>query len=148
IRPLESFTPTLRLARDSARSPNGPTIARPALTSTNGIAREIPSHAAVAHPAKAAQKAPPASPAQVFRGLQRGAKRGPPSIRPIAYAPMSVAQTTASTHKKEARPIGPSRASQSKLTQGSAPQSAPNAVHRGSRPGFLAAARKPMPAPM
>src|ERR1700730_10840572 len=148
MRLLESFTPNLRLARDSERSPNCPTIARPALRSTNGIAGEMPSHAAVAHPANAAQKVPPASPAQVFRGLQRGAKRGPPSIRPIADAPISVAQTTASTHKRVARPIGPSRANQSKLTQGSATHSAPNAVHRGSRSRAVRAVQKTMPAPI
>src|SRR6516164_7893208 len=82
--PLESFTPNLRLATDSARSPNCPITARPALTSTSGKAGEIPSHAAVAHPVNPAQNIAPASPAQVFRGLQRGAKRGPPNIRPIA----------------------------------------------------------------
>ncbi len=38
MRPLESFTPNLRFASDSARSPNCATIARPALTSTSGSA--------------------------------------------------------------------------------------------------------------
>src|SRR5947209_15209647 len=84
MRPLESFTPNLRFATDSARSPNCPTIARPALTSASGKAGEIPSHAAVAHPTKAAQALPPANPAQVIPGLQRGANRGPPKVRPAA----------------------------------------------------------------
>src|SRR5271167_3007046 len=83
IRPLESFTPNLRFAKDSARSPNCSTIARPALRSTSGKAGEIPSHTAVAQPASAAHAAPPASPAQVLRGLQRGTSRGPPSVLPI-----------------------------------------------------------------
>src|SRR6516164_9396906 len=84
MRPLESFTPNLRLAKDSARSPNCSTIARPALRSTSGNAGEVPSHIAVAQPASAAHAAPPASPAQVLRGLQRGASRGPPAVLPIA----------------------------------------------------------------
>src|SRR5205823_366186 len=82
MRPLESFTPNLRFATDSARSPNCSTIARPALTTASGSTGEIPSHVAVAQPVKAAHTVPPASPAQVFRGLQRGAKRGPPTARP------------------------------------------------------------------
>src|SRR5215469_11690306 len=58
MRPLESFTPNLRFATDSARSPNCSITARPALTSTTGSAGEISSQAAVAHPAKAAQTMP------------------------------------------------------------------------------------------
>src|SRR5205814_3560190 len=84
MRPLESFTPNLRLATDSARSPNCSTIASPALISTRGSTAETPRSRAVAQPATAAQAAPPINPAQVFRGLQRGASRGPPKRRPIA----------------------------------------------------------------
>src|SRR5437868_12092205 len=84
MRPLESFTPNLRLATDSASSPNCPTIPSPALTSTRGSTEEAPRRRAVAQPASAAQPAPPINPAQVLRGLQRGARRGPPSWRPTA----------------------------------------------------------------
>src|SRR5207248_11098920 len=84
MRPLESFTPNLRFATDSARSPNCSTIARPALTTASGNPGEIPSHAAVAHPVNAAQTMPPARPVQVLLGLQRDASRGPPKVRPTA----------------------------------------------------------------
>ena len=43
MRPLESFTPNLRLAIDSARSPNCSTTASPALTITSGSTDAIPS---------------------------------------------------------------------------------------------------------
>src|SRR5271165_1593614 len=147
MRPLESFTPNLRFATDSARSPNCSTIARPALTTASGKVGEIPSSAAVVHPVNAAQAVPPAIPAQVFRGLQRGANRGPPKVRPTAYAPISVAQTTASSHNNVARLVGPSRASHKRQTQGSATQSAPKAVHCGSTSLVLRAAHNTKPVP-
>src|SRR6516225_5830540 len=66
MRPLESFTPNLRLSSSSARSPNCSITARPALTSATGRAGEISSQAAVAHPAKAAQAMPPISVIEQF----------------------------------------------------------------------------------
>src|SRR5205085_6947512 len=50
MRPLESFTPNLRLATDSARSPNCSTIASPALSKTKG-STDAPSRQPVAQPA-------------------------------------------------------------------------------------------------
>src|SRR6266404_4672947 len=147
MRPLVSFTPNLRLARDSARSPNCSTTARPALIRITGRAGEIPRHAAVIHPVSAAQTIPPARPAQVFPGLQCGAKRGPPSVLPIIYAPTSVVQTTARTQRRVTRPTAPSLANHSRQTQGSATQSAPSAVHRGLESAFLRAVQNTAPAP-
>ena len=52
----------------------------------------------VTPPTAAAHATPPPRPAQVLLGLKRGARRGPPKVRPAAKAPMSVAHTTANIH--------------------------------------------------
>src|SRR6185437_6584755 len=84
MRPLESLTPKYRFAIDSARSPACATTARsPATIGFHGSIG-APIAAATATPAIMAATTPPKRPDQVLLGLMRGARRGPPKVRPTA----------------------------------------------------------------
>ena len=115
IRRPESSAPTRLLKADSARSPICPMIepSTPATASTARLGRSATQPASgISQPSRmlapAAAATPPQAPAQVLAGLMRGARRGPPIVRPARYAPESLAQTTANSQKTVARPAASS----------------------------------------
>ena len=64
----------------------------------------IPLPYATAMPAAMAPIRPPSAPDQVFFGLTRAHNSGPPTARPVKYARMSVAQTTAKRNTRAVKP--------------------------------------------
>ena len=133
MRLLASFTPNLRLATDSARSPNCSTIASPALTSTSGRTGPVPSDAR-GHPAgergadDAADKPRP--------GLARApARRQPrPAEQPPDRIGADIGRPDHGEHPQQGRPPGVSLCAQPQQEDAGQrhPQAPEPPVHSGA----------------
>ena len=130
---LESLAPKRRFSIDSNKSPACATAASRALPATSAPGLCSSTKKLVTYPTNAAATMPPPRPLQVFFGLILGASFGPPKARPATNAPMSVAQTAATSQRTIARPVLGSLRNQIRARHDKPMVATPRASHVASR---------------